>query len=125
MLAAPLMAGNDVRSMTPEIKAILTNRDVIAIDQDSLGKQGFRVLSETGREIWAKELSNGEYALCVLNSSNAKATVTVERRELYVLKGEYTVTDVWNHKPLGSTQDTISATLDPHDVILMRLTPKK
>jgi len=121
MLAAPLMAGNDVRSMKPEIKAILTNRDVIAIDQDPLGKQGYRVLSETGREIWAKELSNGEYALCVLNSGPAKTNISIDRRELYVLTGDYNVRDVWTQKVLGSTKDTITAMVDSHDVLLLRL----
>jgi alpha-galactosidase len=69
MLAAPLMAGNDVRKMTPEIKAILTDRDVIAIDQDPLGKQGRQVSAENGHEVWMKELSGDALAICFLNTT--------------------------------------------------------
>ena len=59
ILAVPLMAGNDVRNMSDEIRAILTNKEVIAIDQDPLGKQGYRFMHHPGKEIWVKELSNG------------------------------------------------------------------
>src|SRR5436853_7926942 len=63
MLAAPLLAGNDLRSMKPEILAILTNKEVIAIDQDKLGMQGQRVWQSGEQEIWTRTLSGGAMAL--------------------------------------------------------------
>ena len=67
ILAAPLLAGNDLRSMSPEILAILTNREVIAIDQDKEGKQGKRVWKSGDQEIWARPLSGGEQAVALFN----------------------------------------------------------
>ncbi len=70
MLAAPLLAGNDLPNMKPEIKAILTNRDVIAIDQDPLGKQGARVYSDGEVEVWTRHLAGGALAIAVINAGN-------------------------------------------------------
>ena len=70
MLAAPLLAGNDLPNMKPEIKAILTNRDVIAIDQDQLGKQGARIYSDGEVEVWTRHLSGGALAVAVLNAGD-------------------------------------------------------
>ncbi len=70
MLAAPLLAGNDLPNMKPEIKAILTNRDVIAIDQDKLGKQASRVYSEGEVDVWERHLSGGAVAIAVLNAGS-------------------------------------------------------
>lgn len=127
MLAAPLMAGNDVRHMAPEIRAIMTDKDVIAIDQDPLGKEGFRALSEpaTDREIWVKELSNGEWAVCVLNTGAAAKDLTVEWGRLWTIQGKFTVRDVWAKKNVGDTTQPYTARLDSHDVALFRLTPVK
>ena len=71
IIAAPLIAGNDVRHMKPEYRDMMTNKDVLSIDQDALGKQGFRALADPGKniEIWVKELSNGEWAVCALNTN--------------------------------------------------------
>ena len=86
ILAAPLIAGNDVRSMTPAVRDILTNKAAIAVDQDPLGHQGFRFLvdKEKGVEIWAKELSNHEWAVCVLNTGSKPAALTVNWSSLIV-----------------------------------------
>ena len=70
MLAAPLLAGNDLPNMKPEVKAILTNKDVIAIDQDKLGKQGRRVYSEGEVDVWERDLSGGAKAIAVLNAGS-------------------------------------------------------
>ena len=67
MLAAPLLAGNDLPNMKPEIKAILTNKDVIAIDQDKLGHQGTRAYADGEVEVWTRHLSGGAMAIAVLN----------------------------------------------------------
>jgi alpha-galactosidase len=125
ILAAPLIAGNDVRHMKPEIHDILTDRDVLAIDQDPLGKQGFRVLAEPTREIWAKELSGGDWAVAVLNTGKEPATLGVSWSQLPFLKGTYSVRDLWANKDLGDTSTDFSGLVASHDVALLRLHPAK
>ena len=126
MLAAPLMAGNDVRTMTPATHDILTNKDVIAIDQDSLGKEGYRILSEPAknREIWIKPLSNDEWAVCALNTGSAAADLEVEWRLLYPIHGKFKVHDVWANKDVGDTSRPATFHTESHDVVLLRLTPE-
>ncbi|MGA2015871.1 MAG: glycoside hydrolase family 27 protein [Opitutaceae bacterium] len=124
MLAAPLIAGNDVRHMAPEIRAILTNKGVISIDQDPLGHQGFRYRVDKDKEIWAKELANKEWAVCVLNTGDAPAKLALDMRELTFLTEQYyDVTDVWAGKPAGTALDPHAGIVDSHDVMLFRLKP--
>ena len=125
IIAAPLIAGNDVRNMTPEVHDILTNKDVIAIDQDSLGKEGYRFRAETGREIWVRPLANDQWAVCVLNTGGAAADLTTDWSRLSFLKGEYSVRDVWAKKDLGTTGTPHTDHVESHDVVLFRLTPVK
>jgi alpha-galactosidase len=126
MLAAPLMAGNDVRKMTPEIKAILTDRDVIAIDQDPLGKQGRRVSAEDGREIWVKELSDNAKAVCILNTTEEPMPVKLDWKAVEPVDGKkYAIRDLWAKKDLGTTDTGFETTLEPHAVALLRLSPAK
>ncbi len=124
VLAAPLFAGNDVRAMGPETRAILTNRDAIAIDQDPAGRQGFRYRVDAGKEIWAKPLSNGEWAVCLLNTGAAPARLAVDWRGLsFLTEAYYHVTEVWAGKPAGRNEDSWTGSVDPHGVALFRLRP--
>lgn len=127
MLAAPLMAGNDVRHMKPEIRDILTNGDVIAIDQDKAGKQGYRALAESAKqtEIWVKELSNGEWAVCALNTGTTAADLTIHWNRLWTIHGKFNVHDVWAKKAVGDTSKPYTTHVESHDVVLLRLTPAK
>ncbi len=124
LLAAPLIAGNDVRHMTPEVRAILTNKDVIAIDQDPAGHEGFRYRVDKDKEIWAKQLANKEWAVCVLNTASTPAQLTLNMHDLSFLTEQYyNVTDVWGAKPAGTALDPHTETVEPHDVMLYRLKP--
>jgi alpha-galactosidase len=123
MLAAPLMAGNDVRKMPPAIREILLNREVIAVDQDPLGKQGYRFMSHPGKEIWAKELSNGEWAVCFHNTQEKGLDLRVTWSHLSFLKGKYRIRDLWKHQDLGLTDKGYATTIPSHDVVMLRLTP--
>jgi alpha-galactosidase len=128
IIAAPLMAGNDVRHMPEDVRALMTDKEVLALDQDALGKQGFRVIAEPAKniEIWAKELSNKEYAVCALNTSSAEAELTIEWNRMgWFLKGEYDLRDLWAKKAAGTTAKPYTARVASHDVLLFRLTPKK
>ena len=125
LLAAPLIAGNDVRNMSKEVHDILTNKDVIAIDQDALGKEGWRYRAETGREIWVKELTGGDWAICVLNTGATAANMTTDWSEINILERVYAVRDVWAMKDLGTTRQPRMDHVESHDVMLFRLTPVK
>ncbi|HTY82726.1 MAG TPA: glycoside hydrolase family 27 protein [Silvibacterium sp.] len=120
ILAAPLLAGNDLSTMTPETTAMLTNREVIAIDQDSLGKQGDRVTAEGPLEIWAKPLADGSKAVGVFNRQPGALSMTVDFRQLG-FKGTVHVRDIWQAKDLGAMKDTYTVTVPPHGVVLLRV----
>jgi alpha-galactosidase len=126
ILAAPLIAGNDVRNMTKETQDILTNHEVIAIDQDPLGKEGTRFRADADEEIWIKELSNGQWAVCLLNPTAASKQTKLNWKDLTFLNGrKYLVRDLWAQKDLGDTSTDFSGEIASHDVALFRLTPAK
>jgi len=125
IIAAPLIAGNDVRNMKPEYLAMMINKDVLAIDQDPLGKQGFRALADPGKniEVWVRELGHGEWAVCALNTSSNPADITVEWRRLWTIQGKFQVHDVWANKEAGDNSKSATVHLESHDVVLYRLKP--
>jgi alpha-galactosidase len=125
ILAAPLMAGNDIRKMPQEIRAILTNKEVIAVDQDALGKQGYRFMQHPGKEIWAKELSNGAWAVCFFNSGDKPLTVRVNWNHLSFLSGTYKIRDLWLKKDLGLTDKNFNPRIDAHDIVMVKLSPAR
>jgi alpha-galactosidase len=133
MLAAPLIAGNDLRKMTKETQAILTNREVIAVDQDSLGVQGFRYAVKDSVETWLKPLSGGEWAVAFLNRSRSPRTVemvwgaevisdTLSKRILDTKASTYKLRDLWLLKEAGTTKKPLKAVVAGHDLLLYRLT---
>jgi alpha-galactosidase len=120
MLAAPLIAGNDLRSMADEIKQILTNREVIAIDQDKLGKQGFRVSKEGRTEVWAKPLEGGDVAVALFNRGD-KAELMIATWADLGLNGKHVVRDVWAHADRGKIKDLFEAEVSSHGVVMLRV----
>jgi alpha-galactosidase len=124
LLAAPLMAGNDLRSMTPEIKEILTNRDVIAVDQDALGRQGYRVRKDGDLEVWARKLSGKDYAVVLLNRGKADGTIAVSWQEIGLpYDAAPLVRDLWTKKETPGVKGTFVTTVPSHDVVMIRITP--
>lgn len=128
MLAAPLIAGNDLQNMTPEIKTILTNKEMIAINQDSLGRQGTCYRDNYGYQIWTKPLSNNEKAVCLLNKSDEKKSVLVDfnllgRTRTSTLEN-YRVRDIWEHKDLNLKETSMYIELPPHSVKVFRFIKK-
>jgi alpha-galactosidase len=116
-----LLAGNDLSQMKPETSAILTNREVIAIDQDPLGKQGDRV-SEVGPvEIWAKSLKGGDKAVGLFNRDDTPLPVTLKLSDVG-FGGSVKARDIWQAKDLGKIQGSYTATVPRHGVVLLRLT---
>ena len=124
LLAAPLMAGNDVRKMSPEIRDVLVNREAIAIDQDPLGKQGYRVYADKHYEVWLKLLKDDELAACVLNVGDKAAEITFDWHRLQSIPdGKFKIHDVWRSADAGTTDQPFRMALDRHDVALLRLAP--
>ena len=125
MLSAPLMAGNDIRKMTPEIKEILLNKEAIALDQDPLGKQAIRLVDTGDYEIWGKELSKGELAVALLNRGDSPVRAKINWKWiLKKLKREghiYKIRDIWLHKFVGRTDKIFEKKVKPHNVIVLRL----
>lgn len=135
MLAAPLMAGNDLRDMTKETVDILTNSEMIAINQDTLGKQAFCLRDNGDYEIWVKKLAGEEKAVCLLNRGDESKTVAVNLTTLlkandsywstdpYEMKN-YGIRDLWEHKNAKPDGDIINVTLPPHSVKVYRFIKK-
>lgn len=136
ILAAPLIAGNDLRDMDEATVEILTNKEVIAVDQDPLGVQGYKCFAKDNWEIWGKPLTNGELALCFLNRTLDKVKVEYNWHEFPIKDDEfgyqypfndktYKIRDLWKHKDIGTTAKVFKGEILPHDVIMLRLTPKE
>ena len=123
ILAAPLIAGNDLTRMTPYTVAILTNREVIAVDQDPLGKQGFRVAQEGPFEVWMKPMSDGSKVVGLFNRQRTTEQMTVNFDQIGI-RGGATLRDLWLKKDLGSFNKSYSAYVPPHGVVLVRIKEK-
>jgi alpha-galactosidase len=121
LLAAPLLAGNDLSKMKPETTQILTNREVIAIDQDPLGKQGDRLSAVGPVEIWAKPLKGGAKAIGLFNRDDTALPITLKLSDVGFTAG-VKARDVWQAKDLGNLQGTYTATVPRHGVALLILT---
>jgi hypothetical protein len=116
---APLLAGNDLTKMSDETKAILQNREVLAIDQDSLAKQGSKVADEGGRQVYSKELSGTRRrAVLLLNRSSSSATITARFADLG-LGSSASVRDVWTATDLGKRTTSYAASVAAGDSVLL------
>ena len=126
MLAAPLLAGNDLPNMKPEIKDILTNRDVIAIDQDKLGQQASRIYSDGEVDVWTRPLAGGAMAVVVLNAGHDRFSTHPFHLDLAKLglHGTQTGKDLWTGKTVELT-DNMPIELVSHDVLLVRIAAPK
>ena len=122
MLAAPLLAGNDLPNMKPEVKEILTNKDVIAIDQDKLGKQARRVYSEGQVDVWERELSGGAWAIAILNAGSDRFSTHPFHLSLrnLGLHGPQKARDLWAKTDITLT-DNMPIEMPGHDVLLLRI----
>jgi alpha-galactosidase len=124
LLAAPLISGNDLRNMTPEIHDILTNKEVIAIDQDPLGRQGRRVWKDGDLEVWAKQLQNGDRAVILLNRGSTEQEITVGWEQVgYPAHLSTAVRDLWAHQDLGKFTGKFAATVASHGVVMVTVRP--
>jgi alpha-galactosidase len=124
MMAAPLMAGNDVANMDEATRSILLNKEVIAIDQDKAGIQGRRVAKDGDREIWVKPLADGGRALLLFNrgSQPLRLRATSAQVGIAATSGAK-IRDLWAHKDIGRWSGAIEAIVEPHGVAMYRIVP--
>ena len=131
MLAAPLISGNDLRHMNPETLRILTNKKVIAIDQDKLGVEGFAYSTNNTVETWFKPLENDDWAMCVLNRGTQPQKFSFDwkkenvgdsfsKRDVNFSSATYSFQNLWTGET-GDTKDILSAEIPGHDVLMLRL----
>lgn len=122
--AAPLILGNDPSAMSDSIKAILINREAIAIDQDSLGIQGRRIRGKGALEVWVKALKGGEKGVLLFNATAAAASIEVKWNDsLMGWKSDASadVRDIWNGKDIKGAKGGYAATVPSHDAVLLRI----
>jgi alpha-galactosidase len=132
MFASPLIMGHDLRKASKETIDILTNKEVIAINQDSLGIQAFKYSDKDSLEIWVKPLAGGDWAVCFLNRKNRPYKFEFNWSEHHFVdsifnmdanftRDNYKIRDLWLKKDAGSTGKVLKAELQGHDVLLLRL----
>jgi alpha-galactosidase len=132
MIAAPLIAGNDLRNMSAATKEILTNKEVIAVNQDSLGIQAMKYSANDSLETWVKPLKNGDWAVCFLNRKNTDKSIdfnwsaqviedTIGKRNLDAKGTTYKIRNVWTKKDAGDSKKPLKVIVPRHDVVMLRL----
>jgi len=119
LLAAPLMAGNDLRTMSDETREILTNREVIAVDQDPLGVQGTRMFADGTVEVWSKRLSAGRQAVGIFNRGEQAATASVAWSQLGLTAHPASTRDLWLHRAVDVAATGVAVTTPAHGVTLL------
>jgi len=121
-MAAPLIAGNDLAHMSAQTRAILTNREVIAVDQDPLGVQGRRVLKDGDREVWSKPLEGGGRAVVLFNRGAQPQHIEASWEMLgYPQATVLRVRDLWRHQNLPRAHGSVAAEVPAHGVVMLRI----
>jgi len=122
LLSAPLLIGCDMTQMNDFTRNLLSNDEVLAVDQDSLGRQAARVAKQGSLEVWAKDLEHGPKAVGLFNRGDEEAQVTVKWSDLGV-KGKQTVRDLWRQKDLGRFEGEFTTAVPRHGVVLVKISP--
>ncbi len=121
ILAAPLLAGNDLRNMSTSILEILTNREVIAVNQDKAGRQGRRISKSGDQEVWARPLFDGGQAIGLFNRGSAPTQITVRWSDAGLQTAPRRARDLWGHSDMKLDGAEYSVTVPAHGVVLLRV----
>jgi alpha-galactosidase len=133
MMASPLIAGNDLRAMDAETISILTNKDMIAVDQDSLGIQGFRYEVKDSVETWLKPLKNNAWAIMYFNRGYTPKPIEIDWKNVQITdtltgkvlnttkKNTHLLRDLWLNKEIGNTKKTFRKTIPARDVVCLKV----
>jgi alpha-galactosidase len=122
LLSSPLLIGCDLQKLDDFTTGLLSNDEVLEVDQDSLGKQAVQVGGQGDQKVYAKPLDDGSIAVGLFNTGSAPETVTANWTDLK-LAGKQRVRDLWRQKDIGVFSDKFDATVAPHGVVLVRLFP--
>lgn len=120
LLSAPLLTGCDMTKMDDFTIGLLTNDEVLAVDQDLLGKQARQISNEHGAQVWAKPLSDGSWAAGLFNLNESPTDVTVDFGALK-LAGRQDVRDLWRQKDIGTATGQFTATVAPHGTVMLKI----
>jgi alpha-galactosidase len=120
MLSAPLLIGCDLSRLDVFTLNLLTNAEVLALDQDVLGKQAQRVIDSDSSQVWVKELADGSHAIALFNMGTTYRTISVAWKELG-MKDELRVRDIWRQKDLGRIRAAYNTVIAPHGVLLLKV----
>jgi alpha-galactosidase len=123
LTAAPLLAGNDIRNMTPAIKEILMNREVLAVDQDALGKQASPV-KNGDLEMWIKPLADGSVAVGMVNMGATETAATVKANQLGLASKTNSARNLWTHTSVEFKEGTYETRIPPHGTLMLRVKAK-
>jgi alpha-galactosidase len=124
LLAAPLLIGCDLTQLDDFTFNLLSNDEVLDVDQDPLGRQAKRMAQNGVLEVWAKDMEDGSKAVGLFNRGPGETMVTANWSDLG-LSGKQVVRDLWQQKDLGSFQDKFSASVPRHGVVLVKIKPSK
>jgi alpha-galactosidase len=125
MMAAPLLVDGDVRSMSAATQDILTNREVIAVDQDRAGIQGVRIAHRGGKQVWIRALADGSYAVLFLDTRSSPTMIAMNVSRLGLHHQRYEVRDLWRHRSWTSSAPMLRAEVAPDDVVMLRVRPAR
>jgi len=134
MLSSPLFTGNDYRKMSKETLAILTNKELLAVNQDKLGVQGFKYAILDGVEVWVKPLSDGAWAVSFVNRTETSKKINFDWKKNNIIDADFgygadfsrtifKIKDLWKNKEVGNTKKTFTSEIASHDVITLKLIP--
>jgi len=121
IMAAPLIMSNDLRTVTSAYKAILQNREVIAVDQDPKGQSGARISPKGDQEVWARTLGDGSVAVALLNKGSSSSAITAKFSDVGFHFTKAQVRDLWAQKDLGSSSNSITMTVPATGVVMVKL----
>jgi alpha-galactosidase len=125
LLAAPLLLGCDLQNLDPFTLGLLTNDEVLEVDQDPLGRQAGRAALDGPAEVWAKDMADGSKAVGLFNRDDREARPVAVRWSDLGLRGRCRVRDLWRQKDLGVFDEKFEATVLVHGVVLVRISPER
>ena len=121
ILSAPLIAGNDIRNMSPETLEILTNKEVIAVNQDPMGVQGTRLVKDGKKEVWAKPLSDGSFAVVLFNRNLLPRNISFKWSNIHLDWDRAQVRDLWKKQDLGIFNDFFKVKVEGRSAVMIKI----
>jgi alpha-galactosidase len=121
LLSAPLIAGNDIRNMSPETLEILTNKEVIAVNQDPMGVQGTRYVKKGGKEVWAKPLYDGSWAVVLFNRNHLPRDISLNLSDIKLNWENAQIRDLWKKQNLGTFNKSFTTKVEGRSAVMVKI----